>query len=486
MSWFTFVTFKTAKRFVIVQGVFTFFLIVVAVLSVRFFLVEHVQPYPQLFSVINHIDSFLMKLSWLLFAISLIFTAWAAYVFFYPLGRILAKAKSIKRGTYHRQWDQEVEPGQDFGEWYELEVALNKINREIKKHKQDKKRRELEIETLAGAVSNGIIAVDGMKRVQFFNGQMALILGKVFDPLSPPAYLDEVFRAPKLTLAVDDVLQKMKPQRIQIPMRPHRSGENHIYDVTVTPVRNEKQDHFFGVIAVFHDITEAKKVEEVRIDFVANASHELKTPLTSIKGYVDTLIADAERNDFSTAKDKLRVVERNVNRLNDLVKDLLALSSLSGGDMVMNEDVATDEITESVLQEMKNLYKEKNQMVLTLAKVPVVKGNRSMIAQILTNLVENAIKYCQSGAQINILWDQNDQNIFLKVSDNGPGVSEEHLNRVFERFYRVQNGRAVSGVSGTGLGLSIAKNAMLRMGGRIEVDSIPGRGTNFTCYFPKH
>jgi two-component system, OmpR family, phosphate regulon sensor histidine kinase PhoR len=414
----------------------------------------------------------------------MIHTTIISYLFFSPLGRLLAKSKNIKRGTYEKDWDHEYEPIQDFGEWYELELTLNKIHREIKKHKDDKSRREREIETLAGAVSDGVIAIDSLKRVQYFNGQMALILGKEFDPLSPPSYLDEVFRAPKLTVAVDEVLNEKEARRIHIQMRPHKSLENHVFDVTVNPVVNLKKNKFYGVIAVFHDITEAKKVEELRIDFVANASHELKTPLTSIKGYVDSLKMDYETQNFSAAKEKLAVVERNVNRLTELVADLLTLSRLDASDETSKEDLSIEEMTSEVVQSLSFSSKEKRQDVSMTIQAPIIFGNRLLVLQVLSNLVENAIKYSPEEAKIQILWSKTDGFVVLRVVDNGPGVSEEHAPRLFERFYRVQQGKARSGVAGTGLGLSIAKNSMLKMGGRIEVESLPGHGSQFICYFP--
>jgi two-component system, OmpR family, phosphate regulon sensor histidine kinase PhoR len=407
-----------------------------------------------------------------------------SYIFLFPLGRLLAKAKNIKRGTYEKEWDHEYEPIQDFGEWYELELTLNKIHREIKKHKDDKSRREREIETLAGAVSDGVIAIDSLKRVQYFNSAMAQILGKNFDPLAPPSYLDEVFRAPKLTLAVDEVLSERTSRRLQIPMRTHKTPDSHVFDVTVNPVINEKKNKFYGVIAVFHDITEAKKVEELRIDFVANASHELKTPLTSIKGYVDSLKSDYETQNFSAAKEKLAVVERNVNRLNELVVDLLTLSRLDASAETAKEELGTQELTEDVLQTVAAAAKQKGQSINVLYKTPSVLANRLLVLQVLTNLVENAIKYCPDNAKIEVQWEKVPAFVILKVIDDGPGVSEEHAPRLFERFYRVQHGKARGSVAGTGLGLSIAKNSMLKMGGRIEIESLSGRGSEFICYFP--
>ncbi len=425
---------------------------------------------------------------WYLFLLSgafiLIHSVLVSYIFLFPLGRLLAKAKNIKRGTYEKEWDHEYEPIQDFGEWYELELTLNKIHREIKKHKDDKSRREREIETLAGAVSDGVIAIDSLKRVQYFNSAMAQILGKNFDPLAPPSYLDEVFRAPKLTLAVDEVLSERTSRRLQIPMRTHKTPDSHVFDVTVNPVINEKKNKFYGVIAVFHDITEAKKVEELRIDFVANASHELKTPLTSIKGYVDSLKSDYETQNFSAAKDKLAVVERNVNRLNELVVDLLTLSRLDASAETAKEELATLELTEDVLQTVAAAAKLKGHSIDVLYKTPSVNANRLLVLQVLTNLVENAIKYCPDNSKIEVQWEKVPAFVILKVIDNGPGVSEEHAPRLFERFYRVQHGKARGSVAGTGLGLSIAKNSMLKMGGRIEIESLSGRGSEFICYFP--
>lgn len=486
MVWYKYFPTKSIRRFIISQAVFLFFFSLTTILCVRYFVGERVGDSPEAMKLASQLDVFLLKLMWVLSGLGVLYSGWLGFGLFYPLGRLLHKAKEIKRGTYKRQWNEEVEAGHDHGEWYELELTLNKINREISKRKQDNKRREIEIEALAGAVSDGVIAIDDQKKVQFFNGQMALILGKVLDPLSPPSYLDEVFRAPRLTLAVDEVVQSGQPRHIQIQMRPHKMAENHIYDVTVTPVRNERKDEFYGVIAVFHDITEIKKVEEVRIDFVANASHELKTPLTSIKGFVDVLAQDLDRQDTPAAKEKLDVIRRNVDRLHDLVKELLQLSRLDASDEAAKEDIDVEEFTEEILSEVRALAEQKKQGLKAEYHVHSVKANRMMLAQVMSNLVENAIKYCDFWSKIKVEWKESEAEVILQVSDNGPGISEEHLGRLFERFYRVQNGRAKSGVIGTGLGLSIARNCMLKQGGRIEVDSLPGRGTEFTCYFPKN
>lgn len=459
---------KLFKQVVLVQLV----LFIVVLPSLVWFLVRHLN-FPLMPVVVS--ASF----------VGLLITTVHFFLAIIPFGRLLEKAKTIKRGQYRRSWDTDTEMIQDYGEWYEFDVTLNKIYRELKKYKDSNVSREIEIETLASAVSDGVIATDRDKKVKYYNGPIALMLGKEYDQRINSSYLDEVFRAPKLTLAFDEVIEHEQPRRLQIETRPNKSSETHVFDVIVSPVINTEKNTFHGVIAVFHDITESKRIEEVRVDFVANASHELKTPLTSIKGYVDSLVQDVKNKDFSSLEPKLSVVERNVNRLNDLVIDLLTLSRLDESEQTVNEDINTEEITEDVIREMRGLSSEKHQVIIARYNTKTVKANRIMLGQVLYNLIENAIKYCDERSQIEVIWEVADAGTILKVKDNGVGISEEHLSRLFERFYRINNGKVVSATGGTGLGLSIVKNSMLRMGGRIEVDSLPGTGTTFTCTFPR-
>lgn len=454
------------------------------VVLVQFALFVFILPF-LIWFLVRSLDYPLMPVVILTSFIGLVITTIHFFIAIIPFGRLLEKAKAIKKGQYRRSWDADAEMIQDYGEWYEFEVTLNKIYRELKKHKETNVSREIEIETLASAVSDGVIATDTIKKVKYYNGPIALMIGKNYDQNASALYLDEVFRAPKLTLAFDEVIAHRQPQRIQVETRPHKASETHIFDVIVSPVLNTEKNILFGVIAVFHDVTESKRIEEVRVDFVANASHELKTPLTSIKGYVDSLVADIKNKDYSKIEPKLEVVERNVNRLNELVKDLLTLSRLDESEQAVNEEINTEEITEDVIRELRELASRKKQVIITRYNTKLVKAHRIMLGQVLTNLIENAIKYCEDGSRIEVIWEATETLIILKVKDNGAGISEEHLGRLFERFYRISHGKVVSSVGGTGLGLSIVKNSVLRMGGRIQADSIPGKGSTFTCTFPK-
>lgn len=476
---------KAARRFFTHQLLSVIIILLSVVLSLRYFVGQKINTSNREVILATQIDFFMVRLSFLAFGLAVLYTILTFKKFFTPLGRMVAKARLIKKGSYKDSQWEEYKTGEDLGEWYELDLSLNKINRQMKKLKQDGDQKQIELEALAGAVSDGVIAVDSEKEVRYFNGNMALILGKEFDPLSPPAFLDEVFRAPKLTLAVDKVIESGQKEHLQIQMKPHKSLESHIYDVVVSPVKLEKKSKKFGAISVFNDITEFKKTEEMRIDFVANASHELRTPLTSIKGFTAALEKDLQAGESKMALDKMEVINKNVSRLNNLVKDLLELSKIDSADEAVKEDVSVEMITDETLRELRQQIQYKNHQVSTSFGVQTVKANAIMLGQILSNLSENAVKYCAPGAQIHIEWLEVDEHVVLRVHDNGDGVSSEHLSRLFERFYRVQGGKTRSGVLGTGLGLSIVKNCMLKHRGRVDVDSLPGRGTTFSCFFPK-
>jgi two-component system, OmpR family, phosphate regulon sensor histidine kinase PhoR len=263
--------------------------------------------------------------------------------------------------------------------------------------------------------------------------------------------------------------------------------KNRFYDVAISPLNIEKavsiSEAVYGAVGSFHEITELKNVEKLRDDFVANASHELKTPLTSIVGYTNAMESTIAAGDLKKAGELLSVVKRNVTRLDKLIKDLLDLSQVEATVIENKDPINISEICEGVVQDLKNLYSQKNQLVEYQTGVEIIYGNKVMIEQIIFNLTHNAIKYCPPLAKINIHWSNAGKEIILRVSDNGPGIGKEHLGRLFERFYRVDKSRS-SDVAGTGLGLAIVKHAVQKHGGTISASSFLGEGTTFECRFP--
>jgi two-component system phosphate regulon sensor histidine kinase PhoR len=227
-----------------------------------------------------------------------------------------------------------------------------------------------------------------------------------------------------------------------------------------------------------------KKAEKMRIEFVANVSHELRTPLTSIKGYAETLLQDLEEGRVPDP-DFLKIILKNSDRLLALINDLLDLSAIeSGADELHPAVLDLKEVTEHVVLHVETLAQKKQTKIVSEIYTPQVVADPKRLEQVLTNLIDNAIKYCPPNSEIRVKWNEEADFIVLRVSDNGPGIAEKYLDRLFERFYRLDKGRSRE-MGGTGLGLSIVKHVMQRHNGTVNAESNLGEGTTFVCRFPK-
>jgi two-component system phosphate regulon sensor histidine kinase PhoR len=231
-------------------------------------------------------------------------------------------------------------------------------------------------------------------------------------------------------------------------------------------------------------IAALKKAEKMRIEFVANVSHELRTPLTSIKGYTETLLQDLEEGRVADP-DFLKIILKNSNRLLALINDLLDLSALESGALEIHvTDTDPREALQHVIERVEPVASAKKTKIVTEIETEILKADSKRLEQVLTNLIDNAIKYCPPQSIITVkFYDEADANV-LRVCDNGPGIAEKYLDRLFERFYRLDKGRSRE-TGGTGLGLSIVKHIMQRHNGSVKAESILGQGTTFICRFPK-
>ena len=246
----------------------------------------------------------------------------------------------------------------------------------------------------------------------------------------------------------------------------------------------DKENMVGGIITVIQDITEAQKLDNMRKEFVANVSHELKTPLTSIKSYSETLL-DGALEDHDTAKNFLQVIYSESNRMDRLVKDLLLLSKHDSGIKLNLQDISPLELTRSVLENLKMAAGEKHQQMTVIedGEVPQVSGDWDRLEQLLFNVVGNAIKYTPDHGQITVTVGKRDEFARITVLDTGIGIPEKDLGRIFERFYRVDKARSRQ-MGGTGLGLSIAREIAESHGGFIEAKSEPNQGTEITILLP--
>lgn len=240
-----------------------------------------------------------------------------------------------------------------------------------------------------------------------------------------------------------------------------------------------------GVLVVIHDVTEQRKTEELRREFVANVSHELRTPLTNVKSYAETLI-DSPNLDEDTKERFLGVILSETDRMSRIVQDLLTLSRFDYGRSDMKKErFPFFDAVRSVYEAVGMDVKRRNQEISleVEGKIPWVWGDRSRIEQVIMNVVSNAVKYTPDGGHIELIVRQDGEKVFLSVRDDGIGIPEKDIPRLFERFYRVDKARSRES-GGTGLGLSIAHEIVQQHGGKIEVESKLGEGTVMTIILP--
>ena len=240
-----------------------------------------------------------------------------------------------------------------------------------------------------------------------------------------------------------------------------------------------------GTILVFHDLTRLKQLERTREEFVANVSHELRTPLSLIKGYVETLL-DGAKNNPEVATKFLQTIERNARRLDLLIQDLLAISALESGRVKLNvQPVLMQAAVEEVFSNLKERAAARNVKLVNALPDLTAGADPDRLQQVLANLLDNAVKYGRDGGTVTISGRQaEDGMVEIAVRDDGPGIPAESLERVFERFYRVDKGRSRE-QGGTGLGLAIVKHIVQSHGGKVWAKSEPGQGATFCFTLPQ-
>jgi two-component system phosphate regulon sensor histidine kinase PhoR len=326
-------------------------------------------------------------------------------------------------------------------------------------------------------MQEGVLVLDGDGRVVLVNPALRemLLLGNDAVGKTPL----EVIRNAELKELLDEAVGSAAAARGEIELsglKPRRLL------VRAAPLGGEQE----GVFAVFVDVTDMRRLETVRRDFVANVSHELRTPVTAIRSAAETL-QGALKADPDAAARFVDIIDRNAARLHGLVEDLLDLSRIESREFRLNMEPL--EIG-PVLSHLLGLFREradKKQIRLALelaAELPRVRADRRALEHVLTNLIDNAVKYCGAGAEVRLKATAERERLRVSVSDTGPGVEERHLPRLFERFYRVDAGRSRE-LGGTGLGLSIVKNLVDAMGGRVAVESEIGVGTSFSFTLPR-
>ncbi|NUN05381.1 MAG: PAS domain-containing sensor histidine kinase [Bdellovibrio sp.] len=422
------------------------------------------------------------------FVFSLFVAALTSYRFTRPIYRVILKALRI---SSKKVYGDLVDPNQEddllddeLDDISELDVALNHIHRKMKRRKAQFLRAQEESQAFMSAVAEGLVSVSLDEKILYFNSQFAAQFLSNEQVNAPILRLKDAIRSSDVLEGFASTIHTGKVHRFTVKLNTLVDAVPRFFAVSVNPIRNEKTKEIYAIVGIFHDITELKKVEQIRIDFVGNASHELRTPLTSIKGYVDTLQEDVKAGHLDQAGKFLNIVSRNIDRLMDLVNDLLSLSTLESHGELKLELIHPLQISEQILAEMTVLAAEKNIAIRVIGEVAPFMADAHKVEQVLRNLVSNAIKFIPNGKSVQIRWEGNSaQNVILRVIDDGPGIPVEHLDRLFERFYRIDKGRTRD-AGGTGLGLAIVKHIMQSHGGSVAVRSAQDQGCEFICTFP--
>ena len=364
-----------------------------------------------------------------------------------------------------------------------FDAVAPRLESRIAQLEQDRQQ----LSAVLSGMAEGVIAVDARRRLVFANASADRFFS--LGPASVGRLVLELIRSPQVQQALEASLAGPEPYRGEITLagrEPVVRAASRVLSVHGTPLPGSPPP---GAVLVFHDVTELRRLERMRQDFVANASHELKTPLASIKAYTETLLDWALHDETVNVK-FLHRIEEQADRLNLLVLDLLSLARLESGQEAYEHGPLP---LAPVLQSCVEAHQERalarhQELALELGPLDdtvLVLADEEAVRQIFDNLIDNGLKYTPEGGSVRLLCQVADGQVSVEVADTGIGIPRVDLPRVFERFYRVDKARSRE-LGGTGLGLSIVKHLLQSIGGQVTVDSRVGVGSRFTVQLPRH
>ena len=356
-------------------------------------------------------------------------------------------------------------------------LRLEKVSEDLQQLKKQIAKRESGMQTIFSAMHEALLVVDSNRRVILANETFRKLFA--LPEISEGTHLLEIVRDATLDRVIDNALDHGGPVRTELAL----DGSQIELDAVAT--RNNA-GQITGALVLFHDITEIKKVDQVRRDFVANISHELRTPLSILRGYIETLLDSPEvsREEFSRI---LGVMERHSKRLDSLAEDLLTLAQLESANpnLQLGDIDLSSFFAELVRDWEKRLANKQLKVIVDVPPdLPMIRGDRVRLQEALHNLLDNAVKYSREHSEIRLMARRRDEKIVMSVGDNGIGISNEDLPRIFERFYRADKARSAENIRGTGLGLAIVKHIAQSHRGYVEAESEIGKGTTIRVVLP--
>ncbi len=393
-----------------------------------------------------------------------------------PVLDLTEGAKKMARGELHQRV---AVPETD--ELATLADSLNQLASQLEERGHAIGRKGHEQEAVLASMAEGVLAVDSEERVLSLNRAAAeLIGGKQIDIRGRS--LQEVVRNADLRRFASRALVSSERIEDELVLRGERERILRVHGAALRDVSGRG----IGAVIVLNDVTEYHRLERIRRDFVANVSHELKTPIASIKGFVETLL-DGAIDHREDAVRFLNIVAGQADRLNSIIEDLLSLSKIERSEEATDlllEPTRLKPMLEAAVNDCQPLAAERQiTVLLDCAERLEAVANSPLLEQAIVNLLENAIKYSEPGSTVRIVADKSTDEVAIAVVDEGCGIEAEHLPRLFERFYRVDKARSRK-LGGTGLGLAIVKHIVQAHGGQISVASAFGEGSTFTIRLP--
>jgi two-component system phosphate regulon sensor histidine kinase PhoR len=393
-----------------------------------------------------------------------------------PIERIKNWAESIARGDF--QLRPPTDESEEIGG---LSEAMHQMASQLRDRIETIMRQRNEIEAMLSSMIEGVIAVDLEERIISMNHAASKMFS--FDIAAAQGLsIQEVVGNTVVHDFVKRSLSSQEPVEKDIVI--YLDGER-IINAHGTSLRDANGNRI-GALIVLSDVTRLWRLENIRREFVANVSHEIKTPITAIKGFVETL-RNGSVKDNNDSERFLEIIERHVDRLESIIEDLLSLSKIERG--VEREEIALQEacirdvlLTAIQVCEVKSVLK-KNKVELSCNEELKAKINPALLEQAIVNLLDNAIKYSSEGGSVLVKALQTEGEITISVRDQGCGIEKKHVSRIFERFYRADKSRSRQ-MGGTGLGLAIVKHIAQAHKGKVSVGSTPGKGSTFSIHFP--
>ena len=390
-----------------------------------------------------------------------------------PINEVTYATNLLAEGYYHVRV-----PESNVKETRELFVTTNELARRLQRLNHKQKLQSNRLKTTIENIPSSILMIDKYGEIVIANKSYY----DVFNPenvVEHKSYID--FIDPEIQKLIAEAFKVEKSTYDQIELTIDQVHQKY-FDTACIPILSKSKKNLYGMVVVLHDITNLKKLENLRREFVANVSHELKTPITSIKGFAETLL-DGAKNDEQTLNDFLNIISKESNRIETLVYDLLDLSHVEQQTQLETEPTSLSEIAESTMKHMQNIAESKNITIVNEIEPDIIiEANKDKVSQVALNLLSNAISYSKVSGQVIVRVFKEGNKRVLEVQDFGIGISKQDQKHIFERFYRVDKARSRDS-GGTGLGLSITKHIMEAHQGRINVFSEPEKGSTFRVTF---